>query len=364
MVAYDHSVISSEFLTCFSKVPLLQSVLQCDPITLLVRPQEQDSWDPSPLLAAISQASAVLVAIIGGFLVSRLVAISSEREGIRRLVEAAAGRIDHIASDLHDASRARLDRAQRYFSEDAVDELLENPSLDLDELIRERVARGTTAEELKPYALSLRQRTADAVRSIKNTLKKGDTKGLTFEDLIDRGLVVEDKDLGLYEQAFKHLRESLPSPPAISMFATGGFYDASRLTEGIKPGWVHEAEMRRQDEEIRIEADLRTQLRAANAERDRLNDEMVRVGKPVGVAAAMWMLGFLSLGILVPVIMMAFEPKSLDAWSKSMLIASFIIGLVAILGYVGWFWSKIGNDGTGSTGNGTQQLSVPQKEVV
>ncbi len=336
--------MSSEFLTCYSQVPLLQSVMRCDPFTVVVRSQEQDSWDPSTLLAALSQASAVLVAIIGGFLVSRLVAISSEREGIRRLAEAAAGRIDHVESELNDARQTRLDRAERYFYKEAVDKFLEDPALDLDALIHELVTRGTEEEELRPYAVSLRERTADALKSIKGKLKPGDTTSLELDHLVNRGLKVEDPDVDLYEQAFQHQRAKLPAPPAINMFQYGSPYDLSRLTAAIKPAWIYEMDARRMDEEIRAESDLRTQLRAATAERDRLKDEMIRVGKPAGVAAAMWMLGLLSLGILVPVVMMAFEPKDLDIWSKGGLLASFFMGLAAILWYVGWFWRKVGTD--------------------
>ncbi|WP_314191924.1 hypothetical protein [uncultured Arthrobacter sp.] len=353
-VAYDRSVISSEFLTCASHVPLLQSVVQCDPFSVIVRSPEQD-WDPSTLLSALSQASAVLVAIIGGFLVSRLVAISSEREGIRRLVEAAAGRIGHIEADLKEARRTRLDRAERYFYEVAVEKLLENPSLDLDALIQEHVARGTTEEEFKPYAVSLRQRVQDAVAGIKANLRKGDTTALKLEDLVKRGLAIQDADRDLYEQAFKYQRARLPSPSAYAMLRADSLHDYSSLAAALRPDWANAADLRRQDEEIRAEADLKTQLRAAVAERDRLNEELARVGKPEGVAAAMWMLGVLSLGILIPLVMMAFEPKGLDVVPKIVLLGSFVLGLVAILWYVGWFWLKIGSDKTQATPKGPRK---------
>lgn len=348
-VAYDRSVISSEFLTCTSHVPLLQSVVQCDPFSVIVRSPEQD-WDPSTLLSALSQASAVLVAIIGGFLVSRLVAISSEREGIRRLVEAATGRIQHIESDLDQAHQTRLNRAKSYLYEEAVEKILEDPALDLDSLIQGRLLGGTAVDELKPYALSLRQRVQDAVKAINGKLRKGDTKALELEALVERGLVIADADQDIYEQAFKHRRRSLPSPAGLAMFGPSSYADLSSvLRPGIISDAAHAASLRRQDEEIKAEADLRTQLRAAVAERDRLDEELARVGKPVGVAAAMWMLGLLSLGILVPLIMMAFEPKGLDVVSKILLLGSFVIGLVAILWYVGWFWLKIGKDNTQAT---------------
>lgn len=348
-VAYDRSVISSEFLTCTSHVPLLQSVVQCDPFSVIVRSAEQ-GWDPSTLLSALSQASAVLVAIIGGFLVSRLVAISSEREGIRRLVEAAAGRIGHIEADLKEAHRTRLNRAESYFYDVAVEKLLEDPALDLDALIQDRLLRGTTEDELKPYAVALRQRVQNAVQAINLKIRKGDTTNLDLEDLVERGLEIADADQDLYEQAFKHRRRRLPSPSGMAMFGSKSFLDVgSVLGKGIMSDAALSASLRRQDDEIRAEADLKTQLRAAVAERDRLDEELARVGKPVGVAAAMWMLGLLTLGILVPLIMMAFEPKGLDVMSKILLLGSFVIGLVAILWYVGWFWLKIGSDKTQAT---------------
>ncbi|MFF1880282.1 hypothetical protein ACFVVC_02270 [Pseudarthrobacter sp. NPDC058196] len=342
-VAYDRSVISSEFLTCASHVPLLQSVLQCDPLSVVVSSPEQNSWDPSTLLSALSQASAVLVAIIGGFLVSRLVAISSEREGIRRLVDAAVGRISHIETDLEEAHRVRFDRAKSNFYGVAVEKLLEEPALDLDALIHDYLPRGTTEEELKPYAVSLRQRLQNAVLAINLKVRKGDTRDLDLEDLVERGLEIADADHDLYEQAFKRRRAFLPNPPAIGILGSSDLFNYSNLAAALRPEWAIAAEVRQRDDEIRAEADLKTQLRAAVAERDRLDEELARVGKPVGVAAAMWMLGLLSLGILVPLIMMAFEPKGMDVVSKILLLGIFVVGLVAVLWYVGWFWLKIGN---------------------
>jgi len=187
-------------------------------------------------------------------------------------------------------------------------------------------------------------------------LRKSDTTNLDLEDLVERGLEIADADQDLYEQAFKHRRRSLPSPSGMAMFGSKSFLDVgSVLGKGIMSDAALSASLRRQDEEIRAEADLRTQLRAAMAERDRLDEELARVGKPEGVAAAMWMLGLLSLGILVPLVMMAFEPKGLDVVSKILLLGSFVIGLVAILWYVGWFWLKIGKDKTQATPGKTSE---------
>lgn len=53
--------------------------------------------DPNWLLSTEAQSAAALVAIIGGFLVSRLVSLSSEREGLRRRRrEVAGGRCQRV----------------------------------------------------------------------------------------------------------------------------------------------------------------------------------------------------------------------------------------------------------------------------
>lgn len=342
-------MVPAEFLTCASRVPLLQSVLECGPISAVIRAPEQPSPDPLPLLAALSQASAVLVAIIGGFLVSRLVAISSEREGIRRLLTAADGRVSHVQSELHDAAAVRLGLAEASFYDDGVDKLIEDPELDLDALVRDAVIRGTTEEELKPYALELRRRILHALDLINAQIMRGDDKRLTLKALYDRGLTIEDADRDLYERAFKHRQKRLPSPPSLSVF--DGAYPslAPILSFQPKADWVYEREVRKIDDAIRAEADQRTQLKAATAERDRLLGELLRVGKPIGVASAIWLLGVLSIGVVVPVGVMAFDPESLNPWAKGGLIVSFVGGLAAILIYVGWFWRNIGNESEETT---------------
>ena len=334
-------MLSAEVLTCISRTPFLRTVLQCDPISVAVNVPGQSSWDPSSLLATLSQASAVLVAIIGGFLVSRLVAISSEREGIRRLLAAASGRISHIASDLDNARDIRFGRVQRNFSVMAVDRFLEDPQLDLDKLVNQSVPPGTTAEELKPYAVALREVTLRVTDEIRQTITARDTRALKFADLVSRGLKVETPNQGFHERVFEYLRKQLPAPQ--NLFGMPTYIEPlSMLQLRTTPDWVHDRDARRADEEVRAEADLKTQLKSANAEQDRLKDELIRIGRPVGVLSAIWVLGILSiLGIFVPVVVMAYEPKGLEDWAKVALISSFVAGLMAILGYVIWFWRKI-----------------------
>lgn len=333
-------MLSAEVVTCVSRTPFLRTVLQCDPISVTVNVPGQSSWDPSSLLATLSQASAVLVAIIGGFLVSRLVAISSEREGMRRLLAAASGRISHIASDLDDARHLRFGRVKRDFWGMAVDRFLEDQKLDVDKLVNQNVPPGTKAEELKQYAIALREETLRLKDEIRMTIMARDTNAVKFADLVSRGLKVETLNPTFQQRVFEYLRKELPAPR--NPFGIPIIEPLSLLLLPPKPDWVHERDARRADEEVRAEADLKTQLKSALAEQDRLKDELIRIGRPIGVLSAIWVLGILSiLGIFVPVVVMAYEPNGLEDWAKVALISSFVAGLMAILGYVIWFWRKI-----------------------
>lgn len=52
--------------------------------------------DPGWLLSSLAQSTAAVVAIVGGFLVSRLVQLSSEREGLRRQLQHTLDELAHV----------------------------------------------------------------------------------------------------------------------------------------------------------------------------------------------------------------------------------------------------------------------------
>jgi hypothetical protein len=67
--------------------------------------------DPNSLLATLAQSSAAIVAIVGGFLVSRLVALSSEREGLRRQLESTRDRLRQVEGLFEEAHAYRFDNS-------------------------------------------------------------------------------------------------------------------------------------------------------------------------------------------------------------------------------------------------------------
>ncbi len=284
--------------------------------------------DPNDLLTTLSQSSAVMVAIIGGFLVSRLVTLSSEREGIRRQLREATERLDLFKADYGPAYEHRLEWSQRYFRDMVLDTLVENPDADVDRLVLDNVPRGSSVEEITPYAQQLKARVEKVRDQIVSHLHHGDDRSVDLDDLQGRGLHIRDEDRDIYESIMYLVRSNLPSR---------GLHD-SWIVPPIMTSGSNEIEARRFDEALRTEVDLAGQIKFTERELERLRGELGRIARPVGVVSATWMLAILSVtGIVVPVVVMAAEPTTLSAAAKISLIAGFVIGLGALLLYIVWY---------------------------
>lgn len=306
--------------------------------------------DSGSLLATLAQSSAAVVAIIGGFLVSRLVALSSEREGIKRQLRAARERLSLHRADFELIHEDRLQTSVAYMREDLLGRLVagseSSTDRDLEDLIMEDgVPRGSSLEELLPFARETRDRVGVVFADIQALLRENDDSTIDLKELKARGLVVPEDDLNLYENVLQVLCEKLPDPPKPAGLAgfrvsmpMGGFGD-------IQPSWIHELDMRRLDESIRDEQQLRAQVTAAEQEVERLASDLRVFAQPIGVVPAVWILALYSLlGIVAPVVAMAFGPSELPTCWTVVLITAFVVGLAAVLLYIVWYLRKVAPD--------------------
>lgn len=303
--------------------------------------------DPNALLSTLSQSSAAMVAIIGGFLVSKLVAISSEREALKRQLKTARQRLKHIQPAYDDAYRYRLGNSKDTFSGWIQDELVGAGlnEVDYEALAAENIPRGSSVEEMLPFAITLHERVKKAYETISPLLKDAySDSSLDLDDLKKRGLKVVEEDESIYEDVFYKLKSQLPEQPTTNFM--GILTKVPNFNMGaigaIKPAWSHDIDARRLDESIREEQELKEQLVATESEISRLTYDLAKLGKPDGVIPAVFILSSLSLlGIVFPVIVMAFSPTKLSAGLTTALIGSFVVGLVSVLGYIVWYLKKI-----------------------
>ena len=88
--------------------------------------------DEGSLLGTLAQSSAAVIAIVGGFLVSRLVQLSSEREGLRRQLNRAQDELRHVATSYDEAHEYRLANSWQDLYGWVIDDLIKADPATLD----------------------------------------------------------------------------------------------------------------------------------------------------------------------------------------------------------------------------------------
>jgi hypothetical protein len=275
----------------------------------------------------------VFVAIVGGFLVSRLVAISSERDGLRRRHKQVRDQLEHVAFAYQEAHEYRLRNSQNDFRRWMLDQfVLAAEPIDREALLNDRIPRGSSRTEMEPYLERLIERAKEVSDEVAAQVARGDTRQLSLQDLEDRGLVVRDDERDIYLKVVDSIASQ--HPRASSEF--GPMADFRMPI--IRSAQAVATETRRLDESIREEQELHTRMRMLETEAARLRAEITLVGRPLGVVPAIAILAAYSLvGIVVPVVVLTLNPKRLLSWQAWSLVALFVVGLFTVLLYILWY---------------------------
>lgn len=287
------------------------------------------------LLATIATASAALVAIVGGLLVSRVVSLATERSGLlhrRDELEARIGlaesRHQELSSDLR-----RWDSAD--VVEESLDELAKLPDEpDIEKMIRE-ASVNRTVDEVAPAVEHALTRMREARETLEPFFEEGHPDELLYE-LREAGKVDFPPEQWMYYDAmWDQLVDELPkrqSPfgPGIDPSALRGLDDATRINRQLRD---------QSEEKVRAQLrrdvdDARHQLDALRLERDQLDAALTRVEHPSGIGSGVAVLGYFALvGILFPLAVIA-RLETIPAWLQWTSIGLFATAVVALLAYV------------------------------
>lgn len=109
--------------------------------------------DPSWLFSTAAQSAAAIVAIVGGFLATRIVSLSAERDSIRHRIQTIDAALAGKRQRLEDARSRRLAWDAEEFLEAHLADLVEAPDpAPLEDLVRQDEAIGEWGEEdLRPF---------------------------------------------------------------------------------------------------------------------------------------------------------------------------------------------------------------------
>lgn len=291
------------------------------------------------LITTIVTSTAALIAIIGGFLVSRVISLSSEQNGIKRRVREIDGELE-VKKYLKDEIEDLL------FHEDAdsfiasnIKELFDD-NIDLKTIIDNDHDNQLTYKQLIPF-----------VRNFKNIRDEMISKvdSLWPPEEIDLDDFLKENKLKLiypmkkewYEWVYNELHEKwqdqLPPIERAMSLSTTSNIGSSHYEDSVKK---HESIM----DEISLLEKHRT---------DQINI-LKDYGQPHGVLGGIIVLGYASIvGIVIPSIFLPYSNAiTTPFWDKWILLSLFFSQLAALFIYLGYQVHKLSNlDDEKSTSN-------------
>lgn len=301
--------------------------------------------DPSWLPSTVAQSTAALVAIVGGFMVSRFITIDSEMAGARRRLEEAT---EHYDSTLESKSRAdealTRRKAREYLTDQQrIEALLSAEGMPTAEQLLDEEDCGLTAEELQPHLIeaaavvtSLRPRFeafpdeiqfpawGTARRGLKMPIDDWDyLRSQLYNQITDQKEAIARAEKRAAERKSNLFGMSMdviqPSIPLMSSLA------------GITAVRDRSAMDRLRDQRDQVDRDLAV----ATAELRLARRAAMAIGRPRGLVLSLWVLTILTiLGLVVPVVELAREPLDGDATARWIILVCFLIGLALLLSYL------------------------------
>ena len=272
--------------------------------------------DLNGLISTIITATAALVAIIGGFLVSRVITLAGEKQSIER-------RLQEIDNDLT-IKKEMLENIEKVIFEEDIDDFIQNhceeliiEGKSLEEILRDDDSCNFSEEDLKPYVeelITIRDKTIEMIE------KSEDLPSDFTEFINDNGIQIEGKK-SWYELVYKIIRKNV--------LGTGFLYDLEPPVLSIMDAQTYREKVKYRDE-LRNEVYFLSVRK--NEQQKILNDYV----KPYGLWSGLAVLIYSCIvGIAYPCILLPYPEETYnDVKTKWLLISLFFSALIAIFIYL------------------------------
>ena len=281
--------------------------------------------DPNWLFSTAAQSAAAIVAIIGGFIASRVIDLNARKGAVDAEINALEDRLDAQRRTLARAEEALLLYDQTRFHAEVLRRLIpiegDLPPDQLDAILTADPS-GRTSEELRPHyeiALGQVKSAFEQVRTVMNTPYPASVK-----DLADRGLVITPgPHEWIYAHVLDHLRQQVPL----------GINPASAL-DGVPKDPVEWDQA-----QLRTLLSARTQcsnkIYELGAEQHIQRRERKRISTPEALPSALVVLGYFAIvGIIWPLVVIAVDPRTVSGSVRLVTVVLFISGLGAVMWYI------------------------------
>jgi hypothetical protein len=261
--------------------------------------------DPNLLLNTVALSTAALVAIVGALLISRVIALSSDREALRRREAEFAAQAQSLGEALERRRREILRRDAVDFVHEAADDIVESHgTMELDVLMERYDPRDRSADELAPFV----QEASAAVAA-------------AFADRDPSRLLHTSSDR--YAILRARVQKALGEEPA----------DEAALPAGAAPFTLKQEEAYRNL--LRDAQSLTNERRSVELLRGQTQAALQGLANPSGVRSGAAVLFFFAIvGDVVPLLIMSTGPRRLTAGITVPVITLFLVGLGAFAAYL------------------------------
>lgn len=284
--------------------------------------------DPNWLFSTMAQSAAALVAIMGGFLVSRFAAVSSQRQGIESQLREVTNQLSKRRKDLHETSGIRRQITQKWFIKRAVDEAAQSlGKADREGLAEKYSIRGTTPSEMLSLADDLNDMVQQEVNHL-DTLTKTQIHHFRTDPVLKKEL--RRKSQYTHEEDLVH-------------FAVLGVLDPDGEPRPEIPGDRALLRSERRRYEMLIDEEDRLEREVHSLQRDAffLEREIYRAVNPRPLFYGLYVLCYMALvGVAAPVVVLIGEAPH-ESFERTPYVVMFVLGVVLLCAFFFWaYWDS------------------------
>ncbi len=301
--------------------------------------------DPNWLLSTIVQSTAAFVAIVAGFVISRLLAISAERSSLQAKVRDTNLQLSIKEHNLDFLENQLLEWDAKDFLEDpdVVDMLIESRGqISLAEAIKQTTGHNRNEDELRAYWDEAVIVTENALKFVEDHFFELGKSNNIDVFLKNHGANISSYRMKIYTSVFDSLSNAYNKQQNPYGFTSIMQSNISSSISSI-------------DENNRycaLEKDIETIRRDKNALETLLFDfevQLRQLGQPQSVQVGIYFLAYFSLvGIVIPVFFLPLPPERFSSTHKWSFFLLFISGLVFFFIYLYKLVQQLGERSNGN----------------
>lgn len=290
------------------------------------------------LLSTSAQSAAAIVAIVAGFVLSRVLALSAERNGLESRLKETERNLSFNTGEAEEFEAARIDWEADSFLTSVRGRMVEaHGDASLEDLIEEEGC-ALSREELLPYFEREVEIIKRAFTFFKNhPFKSGppQTVGAYLDEINEK---VSRNELAIFSEVFQILkRQRQKTNAGLDKIFGYSSFDYGDLLSNITPASVSIANVNRYNEIVKERDSYRTNARLLQKQVQELQERLKYLGKPKGLWWGVCALVYFSVsGIVLPIVWLPVTSLQFSSANRWIVVTGFVSGLLFVMIYLIW----------------------------